>query len=64
MSFLFLTGLIFLIMPILIILGLSVAMFIFFLRDDRDAKAVLNILLGSMIFGIILLAIYFVTNAI
>lgn len=59
MSFLFLTGLIFLVLPIIIILGLSVAMFIFFLRDDRDAKAVLHILLGSMLFGAILLAAHF-----
>ena len=62
MSMLLLAGLVLTGFPLLLIIGFAGYIFFGFINDDKDARAVLNVVLSVMGIGIVLILAYFVTK--
>ncbi|PIQ67925.1 hypothetical protein COY25_02490 [Candidatus Uhrbacteria bacterium CG_4_10_14_0_2_um_filter_41_7] len=63
MSYLLITGLIFIGVPVFVIIAISLIITINFARDDGDAKALLNFALMSIGLGIVFVLAHFATSA-
>lgn len=64
MSYLLITGLVFIAVPVVVLFGLSLFIMINFLKDDRDAKSLFSFALGSILFGMVMVAAHYIGNAI
>ena len=62
MSMLFLIGLVMAGIPILLIVGFAAYIFLGFVNDDKDARAVLNVALVVMVIGFVLILADVVTR--
>lgn len=62
MSMLFLIGLVMAGVPILLIVGFAAYIFLGFVNDDKDARAVLNVALVVMVIGFVLILADVVTR--
>lgn len=62
MSMLFLIGLVMAGIPILLIVGFAAYIFLGFVNDDSDARAVLNVALVVMVIGFVLILADVVTR--
>lgn len=59
MSYLLITGIIFIAVPTLMIVGISLIITINFAKDDKDAKAILSFALMTILFGIVFVLSHF-----
>lgn len=59
---LLLTGIVFTVVPLLIMIGFAIFIFVSFMRDDDDAGALLRLALIVMTFGLILIGVHFIIN--
>ncbi len=62
MSMLLLAGIVLTGFPLLLIIGFAAYIFFGFINDDKDARAVLNVVLAVMGIGIALIITYFATK--
>lgn len=62
MSMLLLAGIVLTGFPLLLIIGFAAYIFFGFINDDKDARAVLNVVLSVMGIGIVLILAYFATK--
>jgi hypothetical protein len=62
MSMIFLIGLVMAGIPILLIVGFAAYIFLGFVNDDHDARAVLNVALIVMVIGFVLMLADVVTR--
>ncbi len=62
MSMLLLAGIVLTGFPLLLIIGFASYIFFGFINDDKDARAILNVVLAVMGIGIALIVTYFATK--
>lgn len=62
MSMLLLAGIVLTGFPLMLIIGFAGYIFFGFINDDKDARAVLNVVLSVMGIGIVLILAYFATK--
>ena len=60
MTYLLITGIIFVVVPALVIEGFALFILFSFMKDDSDANNVFKLALLALVFGLILLGVYFV----
>ena len=60
MSYLLITGIIFIVVPILLIQGFMFFIFLNFVRDDNDANSLFKLCLLALVFGIVLVLAHFI----
>ncbi|MFH1631835.1 MAG: hypothetical protein ABIA47_02300 [bacterium] len=64
MSYLLLTGIVLLVVPLLIIIGFATFIFLAFVRDDDEATALFRIMLIVMLVGALLIGAHYAGQAI
>lgn len=64
MSMLLLAGIVLTGFPLLLIIGFAGYIFLGFVNDDKDARAILNVVLAVMGIGIALILTHFITKMI
>ena len=60
MSYLLVTGIVFIVIPIILIQGFAFFILLNFVRDDSDANNMFRLALGMLGFGVVLTVAYFV----
>ncbi len=64
MTYIFILGIILVAIPLLIIEGFAHVIFFSFMRDDNDTRSLLNLALGIMAFGLLLILIHYGMKAV
>jgi hypothetical protein len=60
MSYLLITGILFVVLPILVVEFFAHAFFFGMLKDDSDTAGLMNFVLGLIFFGLLLIAVHFI----
>ncbi len=62
MSYLLVTGIVFIVVPVVLIQGFAIFILVNFMRDDKDANSMFKLALGALFFGITLVVTHFVVR--